>query len=133
MKILTVTFLIVIFCTLSGCKDDTGIPAELQQQYPESISISVSNPTDLPRNDGTVLIKMSDLKQKHTLFNGKALLFWSGKDEIDGQIIDSNDDGNSDGIVLNLSLRGREEKEVTVRFHPDGEKKREYTKRTQAE
>ncbi len=133
MKILAFVVVIISVCYLTGCVEKDNLPADLKQQFPESISFSVSNPADISRNDVSVFLKVNDLKKKQNSFNENAYLIWAGEKEIPSQAVDSDGDGKMDEIILNISIAGNEKKGLTIRYARDGEKKRSYKKRTQAE
>jgi hypothetical protein len=133
MKILVFVVVIIGFFYFTGCAEKDNLPANLKQKYPESISFSVSNPADIPRNDASVLLKVSDLKEKQNSFNENAFLIWVGEKEVPSQAVDSDGDGKMDEIIFNISLVANEKKDITIRYAKDGEEKRSYKKRTQAE
>ena len=129
-------FLIIIsisFCLLIGCGETDNFPADLKQQFPESLLFSVSNPADFSREEVSVFLKLGDVKKKQSSFNEKSYLIWSDDKEIPSQCIDTDDDGNLDAIVLTIGFAANEKKNLSLRFHQEGKSVRKYLKRTQAE
>ena len=124
---------IIIFLILSGCAEPDQMPADLKEEYPESLAFSVRNPGDLNRIDASVFLQVSDLEKHKPAFNPRAFLIWSGENEIPGQTIDDNGDGEFNSIIFNFDLIAHKQKKLTIRFNPDGESTRKYKKRTQAE
>jgi hypothetical protein len=116
-----------------SCGEKDNFPEDLKQQYPELVSFSINNPTEMVRKDVSVFLKTEDIKKKQANFNETACLIWSGEAELPSQTCDINDDGTLDGIMFSVDLAANENKKLSVRFNPEGETTREYTKRTQAE
>ena len=133
MKITLYLIIPLILFNLTGCKDNDNLPPDLKQEFPESFSFSVNNPSDFYRNDASVSLQISNLRKREASFNVHAFLIWSGSKEISSQVIDENDDGQFDKIIFNIDLKAKGKKDLTIRYAQNGEKRRTYSKRTQAE
>ena len=129
----TVFNFILMLLIFVGCSPKNNRPEDLAIIFPESFSLSVSSSADIPKNDESVYLEISELKSRHVQFNEHAFFICSGENEIPSQTIDSNNDGELDLIIFNTQFVPNEKKELTIRYHPEGEIKRLYEKRTQAE
>ncbi|MBX2966325.1 MAG: DUF4861 domain-containing protein [Cyclobacteriaceae bacterium] len=100
-----------------------------EKEFPESFTVTVTNPASFDRNDVMVFIPANELSDG---FNAKAFIVLDGKTEIASQY--NLNDKDYPGIVLVLDgLQAGQSKDLTVRYNKAGESKRNYTKRTQAE
>ncbi len=133
MKAIIYVVAILIFCALTGCAEKDNIHPNLKQEFPESISFSVSNLSDFSRSDASVYLQISDLRTKQSAFNDHAFLIWSGEKEVPNQAFDNDGDGEFDSIIFNIDLAANEKKELILRYSAEGEITRSYKKRTQAE
>lgn len=115
---------IILLAGLASC----ATPEE--KEFPESFTVTVKNPLDSLRTEVMVFVPSDKLKEG---FNPNAFIVINDEEgEIPSQY--NNHDQDLKGIVFVLDhLHENEAKTVTVRYKKDGESKRNYTKRTQAE
>lgn len=126
MKTLFYTLLISAFLLFS-CEE------ALEEKFPLSFSIVVTNPYNQDRTDVLVHLPQTDLAEAVEKFNPSAFVVLDGAgNEIASQF---NTLGlTMHGIVAVLDeLKAGASEKLTVRYHPEGEQKRTYPKRTQAE
>jgi len=118
-------FLPVLFIILSGC-----ICSYLSRKYPESFALEVTNGIDIERKDASVFVNITMIKEKHPDFNpGAFVIIENGKEQASQKL--SIDDKNEEMVFL-ADFYPKETKKLTVRYAKQGNKKREYTKRTQS-
>lgn len=100
-----------------------------EREFPELFTVTVKNPFDVDRSD--VMIHLPSDKINGD-FNPSAFIVLDESVGIPSQYNKSDQDFK--GIVLVLDkLKANETKILTVRYKKEGESKRTYTKRTQAE
>jgi hypothetical protein len=100
--------------------------------FPESFKVTISNPLTVSRENVLVLISAQQLSKNAKRFNPHAFVVMDGEKEIPAQY--NQNDADDSGIVFVLDgLAASETRQLSVRFHPSGNKPRTYTKRTQAE
>lgn len=116
-----------------GCDNQSNIPDDIKKTYPKALSILISNPLDIAKDDAEVKLNVEKIKEKEPQFNEKAFIVWSGLKEIPSQVVDADDDKQSDFITFVLNLAPHEQNEISFLFSTDGEVKHDYKKRTQAE
>lgn len=102
------------------------------KEFPKSFSITVGNALDGERENSLVSIPVSDIKSKYTDFNPQAFVVFDKDMEVPGQF-GTNDHGRESVFFVLEKLGARESKSITIRYHPEGENKHDYPKRTQAE
>ncbi len=116
--IFALSLLVLIACTSSD-----------KQEFSESLSVTITNPSSFDRTDVMVHIGTDKLG---TDFNPNAFVVFAKDIEIASQY--NKNDVDYPGIVLVLDeMNANESWELTVRYNKTGESKRTYTKRTQAE
>ncbi len=120
---------IVIF--ILGCTP--GVDQNIKNDYPESLTICVTNETDLLRTNETIVLTVDQLKAKAPDFNPKAFVIFSNGVECASQANDLNGDGDPDQVIAILNFKPGESKKLNLRYAKSGERPREYAKRTQAE
>jgi Domain of unknown function (DUF4861) len=121
MKYIIYIFFVAV--VMASCKS----PEE--KEFPESFTVTVKNPSDVDRSD--VMIHLAS-DRTNSNFNPAAFIVLDGLIEIPSQYNKSDQDFS--GIVLVLdNLKANEFKTLTVRYKMEGESKRTYSKRTQAE
>ena len=64
MKNVLVVLIIVGLFALVGCGEKDTFPADLKQQFPESVTFSLKNSTDFARKDVSAYLKLDDIKKK---------------------------------------------------------------------
>lgn len=115
--------IILSACLIASCAS----PEE--KEFPESFTVSITNPLDSLRNQVMIFVSSDQLKAD---FNSKAFIVIDEGVEIPSQY--NNNDADLKGIVFVVDhLHEKETKTVTIRYKKEGESKRNYTKRTQAE
>ncbi|NOG44583.1 MAG: DUF4861 domain-containing protein [Calditrichaeota bacterium] len=102
----------------------------LQKEYPNTISVSISNDSDIDRTDELISIKIKSLAEH---FNANAFVVIDGQNELASQAIDLDSDGNFEEVAFLCTLKSRGEKTIKIIYAKEGKKTREYPKRTQAE
>lgn len=118
-----IAFIILITGVMVSCAS----PEE--KEFPESFTVTVKNPINTDRSD--VMVHVSSDKVSSD-FNPDAFIVLDGAVEIPSQYNKSDQDFK--GIVLVLdNVKASESKILTVRYKKEGESKRSYIKRTQAE
>lgn len=105
----------------------------LQKEYPQSIEITLTNPSALIRTDALVDMPLPLIQDKYTDFNPHAFVVINNGEEVASQIVDMDADGTPDKLQFLCDLQADEVKNVNILYAVDGKKNREYTKRTQAE
>ncbi len=104
----------------------------LQKEFPKSLTVTVSNPLNQPRQDVLVVLPEAAIQKAAANFNPKAFVVLDGKKEIPSQY--NLKDAVYPGVVLVLDQMGaKASRKLTIRYNETGENKRTYTKRTQAE
>ena len=120
-------FLFVIF--LFSAKAYTQ---SVMTDYPEFFKVTISNPLAVSRENVLVLVSSQQLSKSFKKFNPHAFVVMDGEKEIPAQY--NQNDSDASGIVFVLDELGASEtRQLSVRFHPSGNKPRTYPKRTQAE
>lgn len=127
LKIIAVPIIILFF----GCASD--IDQKIKNEYPESLTLTVENETNLFRTDEAVVLNVDELKAKALDFNPNAFVIFSNGTELASQANDLNGDGDPDQIIVVTDFKPGEKKKISLRYATSGVKPREYPKRTQAE
>jgi len=127
LKIITVPILMLFF----GCAPD--MDQKIKNEYPESLTLTVKNETNLLRIDEAMVLNVEELKAKALDFNPNAFVIFSNGTELASQANDLNGDGDPDQIVVVTDFKPGEKKKISLRYATSGVKPREYPKRTQAE
>ena len=118
---------ILYYLLLTGLLAACASPEE--KEFPESFTVSITNPLDSLREQVMIFVSEDQLKDD---FNSKAFIVIDEGAEIASQY--NSNDADLKGIVFVVDhLHEKETKTVTIRYKKDGESKRNYTKRTQAE
>src|SRR5688500_11808476 len=100
-----------------------------EKEFPESFTVTVKNPLDSLRNEVMIFVPADKLKDD---FNSNAFIVIDEGVEIPSQF--NRNDQDLKGIVFVVDhLHENESKTVTIRYKKEGESKRTYVKRTQAE
>jgi len=118
---------ILVIVLLSCC--GTICAQSLEQMYPKSLQVKVTNPLKRGRENLLVTISSDQLKKNAKDFNMKSFVVVDGKVEVPSQFIQ---DKNSIGFVL-TAIGSGEVRTITVRYNAKGENVRAYPKKTQAE
>jgi hypothetical protein len=118
-----VAFLLLI---LSGC-----VCGELKREYPESFNLKVTNGIDIERKEASVFVDVPTIKEKYPDFNPGAFVIMEAEKELPSQMIDSGVDGKK--IIFVADFSPKEIKKLTIRYAKEGNKNREYPRKTQAE
>jgi len=126
--ILTKTRYIVclILCAISSYAQD------LKQQFPLSFSVKVTNPVNEKRANVLISITAADLKKNAGDFNPNAFVVLDNGKEIASQYNRADVDLSGIAVVVD-QLDPNESRVLQVRYNKEGEIKRTYHKRTQAE
>ena len=132
MKLLIKVSLIPLMLLLFGCGKTSNENQPAAQDYQEQFQVSIANPLDSLRNDVTVQLDISSIKEKHPDFNPFAFIVFDKDKELPSQTEDINGDKNPDRVLFLADLNSKETKVITIRYSKEGVKTREYTKRTQA-
>ncbi len=132
MKLLIKVSLIPLMFLQFGCGKTSNKNQPIEAEYPEQFQVSVTNPLDSLRKDVTVQLDINSIKEKHSDFNPHAFIVFDKEKELPSQTEDINGDRNPDRIVFLTDINPKETQNITVRYSKDGEKTREYEKRTQA-
>lgn len=104
----------------------------LKKDFPKSLSVEISNPLNISRDNAMVVVSADQLKTKYKGFNTHGFIVMDGDKEIASQY--NKNDVHTMGIVFVLDKLGPLEKRVLqIRYNPKGNIQRTYTKRTQAE
>ncbi|GAA4300232.1 DUF4861 domain-containing protein [Nibribacter koreensis] len=114
-----------------SCASTQGVPF-LSNEFPQSFTVTVSNPLNRDRESVLVLLPETDLLRMHSSFNKQAFVVLNGTTEIASQY-NAKDTFNK-GLALVLdNMKAGEKRQLTIRYNATGTNKRTYTKRTQAE
>jgi hypothetical protein len=118
----------ILYCLLlTALLASCATPEE--KEFPESFTVSIKNPLDSLRNQVMIFIASDKLKDD---FNPNAFIVIDEGVEIPSQY--NNHDEDYKGVVFVVDhLHENETKTVTIRYKKEGESKRTYVKRTQAE
>lgn len=127
LKIIAMLFLML----LVGCTSEVN--QVIKYDYPASLSIRVTNETDLMRTDEAVVLNVETLKAKAPDFNPNAFVIFSRGVEVASQSTDLNGDGAPDQIIAVTDFKPGEQKKLKIRYATAGLKSRHYPQRTQAE
>lgn len=119
-------FLPVLFIILSGCTC-----GDLAREYPESFVLEVTNGIDIERKDASVFVNITMIKEKHPDFNPGAFVIMGDGKELSSQMANIAIGDKGEEIVFLADFSPKETKKLTVRYAKQGEKNREYLKRTQ--
>lgn len=130
MKTLLSIGLVALLLGCSAKDDDNTV---LKKTYPESITLSVKDPSDFARHDAAIVLEIAQLKAQAADFNDKAFVVLSQANELASQANDLDNDGNAEQIVCIADFAPNETKTLTVRYAKSSAIAREYPKRTQAE
>lgn len=133
MKSLKLFYVVFVTILLVGCGERIDIPQDLRLEYPESFSVTITNPSDIRRDDAVIILDVDKLKEKAPLFNPLAFVLWLKDQELASQAVDSDGDGGIEHIVTVGNFEARESKKLLILYIQAGQKERMYPKRTQAE
>ncbi len=132
MKLLLKVNLIFFLLILIGCGKNEKVNQEIVDNYPLSFQVEVSNPLNKLRKDETVELDLNSIKAKYNDFNPKAFVVFNGTNELPSQTEDINGDNMPDRILFLTNLNPKENQNIVIRYSKDGDKTRDYKKRTQA-
>lgn len=119
----------LLFATgLVSCSQHINNPTQQQ-----TASFSVENPSNIQRTDASISLSKSQLKQHLGDINLAAFTVYQTNSEIASQAIDSDNDGQLDGIIFTDNFDAKEAKKYTVRYLKTGEIKHNYQQRAHAE
>jgi hypothetical protein len=130
MKNLFKLSLLLLFFLFVSCQNQNTVPLK---EYPESLTVSVQNDSQLSLKDAIITVPIDQLKAKAPAFNPLAFVVLAGNQELSSQVVDSDGDRNVDQVLFLTDFVSQQTKEITVRYSVNGEKTRNYPKRTQAE
>ncbi|MFB0516554.1 MAG: DUF4861 domain-containing protein [Candidatus Neomarinimicrobiota bacterium] len=133
MKPARILGLLISMVLLLSCAKKDTIDPQILEGYPDFIALSVSNQTDLAREEAAFVIPVLELKKRNADFNPEAFIVLAGGVELASQENDLNGDGQVDQIVCISDFKPGEKRQITVRYHRFGAKQRDYPRRTQAE
>lgn len=122
---------LLIFIFALGCTP--GVDQKIKTEYPESLTIRVTNETDVLRNDEAVVLDVENLNAKSPDFNPDGFVIFDKGIELASQSNDLDSDGNPEQIIAIMDFKPGEKKQLNLRYATSGSKLREYMKRTQAE
>jgi hypothetical protein len=129
MKILRLLSIIPIFLF---CFTIGGISQDIPNDLKESFVVTVINPSAQARENVLVVVGSAMLSKQVRGFNSKAFVVIDNGKEIASQY--NNSDPFQSGIITVLdAMKGKETRKLTIRYKKEGEMKRTYVKRTQAE
>lgn len=98
---------------------------------PEAFTITVKNPLDANRTNVLVTLKSKDLKKQHPSFNKDAFIVTDGSKELESQW---STNGQEEALKFLLEeIAAKTSKEITIKYSQEGNFKKDYPKRTQAE
>lgn len=98
--------------------------------FVETISIKVTNPTDIIRTDEFVSISIDELKKANPKFNKDAFIVHVGDKEIPSQLYN---DGCNCSLVFVCNFGAKQTKEFSIKYLENGTLRRDYKSRTYAE
>jgi hypothetical protein len=104
-----------------------------EKDYPKDFTLQLLSKSDRVIKDEVVLISIDEIKTKHPDFNPLAFVVLEVNKELASQTNDQDMDGQQDYLAFICDFNANETKVCTVRYASNGEKKRSYVKRTQAE
>ncbi len=102
------------------------------KEFSNSFTVDVSNSTALSRTNVMVRLSIEDLNAKHSDFNPDAFIVLDGEAELSSQVFNSNN-AKTEILFILPSVGANENKELTIRYNPEGAIERNYPKLTQAE
>lgn len=108
--------------------------SSMREQHPAlpgAFNVMVENTIGLDRTDEFVILAEDEIMSLAPDFNPKAFAVFDGDAEIPAQY--NFKDSFHRGIVLVLNLPSEDVRQLTIRYHPEGNYVTDYTKRTQAE
>ncbi|QHL86733.1 DUF4861 domain-containing protein [Nibribacter ruber] len=114
-----------------SCASSQGVPA-LSNEFPQSFTVTVTNPLNRDRESVLVLLPENDLLRTHSKFNKQAFVIMDGSQEIPSQY-NAKDTFNKGLAFVLDNMQAGEKRQLTLRYNTTGTNKRTYTKRTQAE
>ncbi len=124
-NILAKFFLLFLLVILSDC---TG--KDLANEYPEFFNFKVTNKLERERKEACVFLDIEKIKEKHPDFNPEAFVIIKNKKELPSQSIRID---NKEGKIIFLDdFSPNEIKNLSIRYAKEGNKRREYAKRTQS-
>lgn len=129
MKYITGFFVIVLLLALFYCTENNPFIRE----YPLALKVNIDNSNGPDRNDEIVVLGIDEINVLYPDFNPLALIVLDGNKELASQINDLDSDHQADQIVFVCDLLAGQSKEITIRYSKEGDKIRDYKKRTQAE
>ncbi len=132
MKLLLKVNFILLSLLLFGCSKTNTENHKIEDDYPETFQVEVSNPLNSLRKDETIQLDIAAIKEKHTDFNPKAFIVINDTTELPSQTEDINGDNIPDKILFLTNLNPMEKQNILIRYSKEGEMTREYKKRTQA-
>ncbi len=133
MKLISRIFAIAALLTIFGCSSRDSEDRTIKRTYPEYLSLTVFNETDLMRPNEAVFLSVENIKQRTPDFNPNAFVIFCNNEEIASQANDLNGDGGADEILAVMDFNPGEKKTLLLRYATTEEEPREYSKRTQAE
>lgn len=105
---------------------------DVKQLFPLSLKVKVSNTSTEERKEVFIAIAAADIRKQAPDFNAHAFIVLDNGKEIASQY--NEQDVDYPGIVTVLDQLGaKQSRMLEIRFNKNGEIKRTYTKRTQAE
>jgi hypothetical protein len=129
----TLALIIVLSTVLFYCNTSSDIPSDIKQDYPLKFTVEVKNDTNLDRKDELISFDVKDIQSQHQDFNPMTFVIFDGAKELPSQVLDSDGDGNFAKVLCLADFAPGEKKKLMVYYAREGEKKRSYPKRTQAE
>lgn len=127
-------FKVLFFVQLlvSCCFTAAVYAQNLKRELTRSFVVEVSNPLNQPRTDVMIFLEEEEIQKHIPSFNPKAFVVMDGANEVASQY--NHKEPEKAGLVAILpQLMAGATKKLTIRYKEDGEVKRNYPKRTQAE
>lgn len=108
----------------------SGSGGKVSDDLPLVFKVSVTNPSEIARQDALIELKLSDIEKKYPDFNSSAWGVFSSGKEIPAQI--NSIDGDTT-LVFVTDFKAKQKKIFIIRYAKDGERLISFPKRTQAE
>ncbi|UCE17221.1 MAG: DUF4861 domain-containing protein [Gemmatimonadota bacterium] len=124
---------IVVIAFTTSCQKESKETTELKREFPKSFPISIQNTINLERRDSPVSMDVGAIINTYPDFNAEAFVVHCDGTEMASQAIDLNGTGQKNYIIFMSDFLPHEKKELVLHYAATGKRRREYSKRTQAE